>query len=341
MVFKSKRALQLERARKAPRKKPKNDDLPFLDQDVMEPGMAEAHIADLVEDDSSEEDGLFMDTRPVDQADSSKWFISYKEETAKHRRFFYDSSSRTTMWRNKTKNDEAVKHSQDIRVFLKSTSGRAEAEPIDDINRAIEFLHDILVVPITSSKPHSTLSAHDLKRYLAVHMYLCARQNGELMIVASERVAHDIFLEKSARNYGQNIRRWADFYCKNLFLPPVVRGHNQKIRAMLCENDVQEQCRSFLRTLNPRQIGVDSLKRFLENDLFPTRTISRRSCQRFLNMLGYKYMNPKKGVYVDGHERDDVKAYRIVFLERIFNLEQLMTKYDGETMTNETKPELK
>ncbi|KAH9095140.1 hypothetical protein Ae201684P_009995 [Aphanomyces euteiches] len=306
MVFKSKRALQLERARKAPRKKPKNDDLPFLDQDVMEPGMAEAHIADLVEDDSSEEDGLFMDTRPVDQADSSKWFISVH-----------------------------------IRVFLKSTSGRAEAEPIDDINRAIEFLHDILVVPITSSKPHSTLSAHDLKRYLAVHMYLCARQNGELMIVASERVAHDIFLEKSARNYGQNIRRWADFYCKNLFLPPVVRGHNQKIRAMLCENDVQEQCRSFLRTLNPRQIGVDSLKRFLENDLFPTRTISRRSCQRFLNMLGYKYMNPKKGVYVDGHERDDVKAYRIVFLERIFNLEQLMTKYDGETMTNETKPELK
>ncbi|KAH9149034.1 hypothetical protein AeNC1_019377, partial [Aphanomyces euteiches] len=50
-------------------------------------------------------------------------------------------------------------------------------------------------------------------------------------------------------------------------------------------------------------------------------------------MLGYKYMNAKKGVYVDGHERDDVKAYRIVFLERIFNLEQLMT--------NETKPELK
>ncbi|CAK5135028.1 unnamed protein product, partial [Aphanomyces euteiches] len=76
---------------------------------VMEPGMAEAHIADLVEDDSSEEDELFMDTRPVDQADSSKWFISYEEETAKHRRFFYDSSTRTTMSRNKTKNDEAAK----------------------------------------------------------------------------------------------------------------------------------------------------------------------------------------------------------------------------------------
>ncbi|KAG9405382.1 hypothetical protein AC1031_004490 [Aphanomyces cochlioides] len=283
MVFKSKRALQLERARKAPRKKPKNDDLAFQDQDVMEPGMAEAHTADLAEDDSSEEDELFMDTRPVDQADSSKWFISYKEEAAKHQRFFYDSSSRTTMWRNKTKNDEAAKrtflrrasacidqflHSQDIRVFLKSTSSRAEVEPIDDINRAIEFLHDIVVAPITSSKSHPTLSAHDLKRYLAVHMYLCARLTGELMIAASERVAHDIFLEKSARNYGQNIRRWADFYRKNLFLPPVVRGHNQKIRPMLCENDVQEQCRCFLQTLNPRQIGVVSLKRFLEKRPF-------------------------------------------------------------------------
>ena len=109
---------------------------------------------------------------------------------------------------------------------------------------------------------------------------------------------------------------------------------------MLCENDIQDQCRSFLRTLSPKQVGIDKLKCFIENDLFPGRSISRRSCQRYLNMLGYRYTTAKKGVYVDGHEREDVKEYRAVFLDRIFQLEQLMATFDGPDMTEATIPHL-
>jgi len=205
----------------------------------------------------------------------------------------------------------------------------------------MEFLLDVVVAPVSSGKPHPSLSPHDLKRYLAVRVYLTILRESQVkMTPASEDAAKIIFPEKSRRNYGSNIRKWADFYCKYLFLPPVTRGRNQKIRPMLCENDIQEQCRSFLRTLEPKKVGVNALQHFLEGDLFPTRKISRRSCQRFLNMLGYNYTKSKKGVYIDGYEREDVKAYRAVFVYRIFELEKLMTKYDGEDMTEETKPEL-
>ena len=210
----------------------------------------------------------------------------------------------------------------------------------DEVTRAIEFLNDIVIAPVSSGKPHPTLSLHDLKRYIAVRLYLVARNNGQQKVISSEQVAEDVFPDKAAENYGKNIRKWSEFYCKHLFLPPVIRGRNQKIRPMLCENDVQEQCRSFLRTLEPKKVGVVTLKRFLEEELFPTRTISRRSCQRFLNMLGFQFTKAKKGVHIDGHERDDVRAYRTFFLKRIFELEKYMAKYDGDDMNNVTEPDL-
>ncbi len=64
------------------------------------------------------------------------------------------------------------------------------------------------------------------------------------------------------------------FYMKHLLLPVVVRDRHQKIRPLLCENDVQAQCRSYPRTLASEAVGVVSLKRFLQNELFPGRSIS-------------------------------------------------------------------
>jgi len=44
--------------------------------------------------------------------------------------------------------------------------------------------------------------------------------------------------------------------------------------------------------------------------------ISESTAQRWLAKLGYELKEVKKGVYVDGHEREDVVAYRQKFLEQ-------------------------
>jgi len=44
--------------------------------------------------------------------------------------------------------------------------------------------------------------------------------------------------------------------------------------------------------------------------------ISESTARRWLAKLGYELKEVKKGVYVDGHEREDVVAYRQKFLEQ-------------------------
>jgi hypothetical protein len=48
----------------------------------------------------------------------------------------------------------------------------------------------------------------------------------------------------------------------------------------------------------------------LQNAANPTHRISPRTARRWLKMNGFTYGGAKKDVYLDGHEREDVKKYR-------------------------------
>jgi hypothetical protein len=62
------------------------------------------------------------------------------------------------------------------------------------------------------------------------------------------------------------------------------------------------------------------LKHFLENELLPGRKVSLSTVGRFLNVLGYKFTPLKNRMYIDGHERNDVKEYCIRFLSELFHI---------------------
>ena len=51
-----------------------------------------------------------------------------------------------------------------------------------------------------------------------------------------------------------------------------------------------------------------------------------------LKVLGYSFQQYHRGIYYDGHEREDVLQYRKEFLEKIFEHEKYMSKYEGEYM---------
>ena len=72
----------------------------------------------------------------------------------------------------------------------------------------------------------------------------------------------------------------------------------------------------------------------------PPPTIHVNTARNYLKAFGYKYSHIKKGMYVDGHERKDVVAYRMVFLQTILELEKLMPMFEGENMEIEIWPEL-
>jgi hypothetical protein len=55
-------------------------------------------------------------------------------------------------------------------------------------------------------------------------------------------------------------------------------------------------------------------------------SIKARTAREWLNRLGYRWKNVKKGVYVDGHERVDVVEYRKIFVKQFME----MSKYARE-----------
>ena len=67
----------------------------------------------------------------------------------------------------------------------------------------------------------------------------------------------------------------------------------------------------------PNMTSVSFLK-FVNNELFPShhlsphfpRMISLRTAIRWLHKLGFKPISHKKGIYIDGHEREDVVKHR-------------------------------
>ena len=64
------------------------------------------------------------------------------------------------------------------------------------------------------------------------------------------------------------------------------------------------------------------------------RGISIRTAQRWLWKLDWRYGKKKKGMYVDGHEREDVIEYWKSFVQRWGEYEKRMVTYDNNGNTN-------
>ena len=71
----------------------------------------------------------------------------------------------------------------------------------------------------------------------------------------------------------------------------------------------------------------------------PSPTIHANIAKNYLKELGYVYTKVKKGMYVDRHEREDVVAYRKVFLDRINELEDRMPIFSEDNLEKVTWPD--
>ena len=57
--------------------------------------------------------------------------------------------------------------------------------------------------------------------------------------------------------------------------------------------------------------------------------IRSRTARKWLNKLGYNWQEVKKGVFIDGHEREDVVADRAKFLHKMKELEPYLVEFDS------------
>jgi hypothetical protein len=121
-------------------------------------------------------------------------------------------------------------------------------------------------------------------------------------------------------------------------------GYRGNPESILLDEDLAAGLKLFL--LNRRQNG-DWIRASDVNEYLATPEvqnahgeikISERTARRWLNRMEWRFKKTPKGMYIDGHERPDVVAYRTAFVRRWFRLyEPRMHHYDnnGELINHE------
>lgn len=115
---------------------------------------------------------------------------------------------------------------------------------------------------------------------------------------------------------------------------------------MIHDEDIQAVLRGYLHSVSQVSLTSTTLAQWIgENlhlklDLQTPVIISARTSQRWMNILGLRFGRFMKGLYNDGHERDDVVAYRNIFLQRMAVYEKRLITYVGDFMETAIQPEL-
>jgi len=136
--------------------------------------------------------------------------------------------------------------------------------------------------------------------------------------------------------FARQVRALARHYRIFAQLPIERRGGKANAHSWLNDEGVQSRTRAWLTAQKVGSVTPKKLQSALTSIIFPDlgihpkQPLSMRTARRWLLKLGWRHTTVRKGVYMDGHERDDVVKYRReVFLPLMAQYEARMTHYEG------------
>ncbi|PKY28941.1 hypothetical protein RhiirB3_320112, partial [Rhizophagus irregularis] len=136
----------------------------------------------------------------------------------------------------------------------------------------------------------------------------------------------------------KQIRIWAKCWIEYGTLPKSLQGCHQKIKSIIDDEDVIERSLLFVRKKEGK-ITPKEYQTYVKEVLFSRlgmeeskKLISIKTSCIWLKKLGLIPQSRKKGIYFDGHEREDVVEYRKEFLDKMLSYEKFMPTFEGENM---------
>ncbi|CAG8800530.1 2173_t:CDS:1, partial [Dentiscutata erythropus] len=168
----------------------------------------------------------------------------------------------------------------------------------------------------------------------SIHFYFQLVKNNYQKMEASKIIAD---AAGKGVYHARYIRSWVHEYVIARQIPYSHRGHHTKTWSFLWDEDILFQIKSYVQenkwNITPYMIMSQINKVLLPGLGFaPPPTISLNTAKNYLKELGYIYERVKKDVYIDRHEKEDVVAYREIFLQRISELEYRMPIFLGDNI---------
>ena len=139
---------------------------------------------------------------------------------------------------------------------------------------------------------------------------------------------------------------WKEFF-ENKFQMRESRQGEQERVLVLSDEDLRKSATEWVRENTfkkgqPNRTALDFCE-YVNSSLLPShhlpphfaRSISLRKAVRWWHHLGFKPMSHKKGIYIDGHEREDVVKYRSIYLKA---MEDYRSNHQPRPMCSDKQP---
>ncbi|THU79940.1 hypothetical protein K435DRAFT_810298 [Dendrothele bispora CBS 962.96] len=159
---------------------------------------------------------------------------------------------------------------------------------------------------------------------------------------ASFLAAH--FQGKSV-SYAQKIRTWIHRFLSHGELP--MHRYGRFHASLLSDEDFRSDLKTFLMEKSKKgyifakdiveYVNSEEVQKKLCTEDGKAVTITIRTAQRWFKKLDWRYGKKSRGMYIDGHEREDVVRYRNDFVQRWKEYEKRMVTFDKDgnpTMPN-------
>ena len=184
-------------------------------------------------------------------------------------------------------------------------------------------------------KKHSeTLPLSQLNQFRIIQNFANLWLKGLSRTQASMEIARQ-WHEGQGNWFARRVRALARHYQTFEKLPAEKRGGAGNNCSWLHDETVKRSTLNWLISQKTGDVTLCKLQHALNDRLFaelnivPKSPISEQTARRWLIKLGWRRTVVRKGVYMDGHEREDVVEYRNkVFLPALKEFEKHMAKYE-------------
>lgn len=254
------------------------------------------------------------------------------------------SVHRKTEWSRKRKAEdmaqEGRKHRALTNWFKPTSASPTVIEPISEtvprktiLKQAVDDMEKLLSSPLGKR-----LSGQDRKRHDGVLFYMNMQLSNDAHGGKNKRMA----LSKSASEglrkgkwYAENLRKWEKTWIKNRQIPSGKQGMTtikswvsdeglaSFVREWMAEEGANATAYNLARAAR-EYVKSDKISDHLKNSMArvnptdsdasegqdPVTAVRVRTVRKWLARLGFQFSGVKKGVFKDGHEREDVVAYR-------------------------------
>lgn len=255
---------------------------------------------------------------------------------------------------------EPARKRRRLEIPVRQARARKQAEVALQRRRALHDLQKLMI----SRKTQFESGEHGLQARRARAIESCLHmmvQDKEKMMVASRIAAR---AHRFAEEWGSRlVRSWTQKWVKERSLPDSDRGQHAKIQSIFDDPVIRAEIRSYLRS-HKWSVNPPKLQKFLDNELergeatsyakellskemprglkaYVEETVLPRlhlkasrlglslaTMRRVMIREGFAFMEHKKAIYFDGHERPDVVADRVHrFIPAMLAIRPKIAKY--------------